>query len=305
MTHYFFLIPAAIALDLWLGEPKRWHPLVGFGYLIDKAESLFYRSDRALFQFLWGVLACLLLIVPWLIVAYLLEDYFGWWFALIIAYLAIGGKSLEDHALQVADALEQADIDLARQKVSYIVSRETSELDEQAISRSTIESVLENGSDAIFAALFWFIVAGTPGVVLYRLSNTLDAMWGYHNEKYEYFGKFSARLDDVLNWIPARLTALTYLLVGNSRLAWQCWQQQAKQWYSPNAGVVMATGAGALGIQLGGTARYHGKEKARPILGAGRPPQAEDIERSWQLVANGMLLWSVICMVLSIICLIT
>ncbi len=303
MTHYFFLIPPVIALDLWLGEPKYWHPLVGFGWLTDKAESLLHTSNQALFQCLLGTFAWLLLIIPLLIITYFMEDYFGGWFALIVAYLAIGGKSLKDHALQVSDALQQGDIDLARQKVSYIVSRDTSELDEQAISRSTIESVLENGSDAIFAALFWFAIAGAPGVVLYRLSNTLDAMWGYRNEKYEYFGKFSARVDDILNWIPARLTALTYLFVGNSQRAWRCWQEQAKQWYSPNAGVVMATGAGALNVQLGGVARYHGKYKARPQLGSNNPPCAIDIERSWQLVLNGMLLWSVVSIILGIICL--
>lgn len=301
MINYFFLIPAVIALDLFLGEPKRWHPLIGFGWLSDKAESLRHYSSQAIHQFFLGVLAWCLLIIPLTVVTYFLEYYFGWWFSLIMAYLAIGGKSLRDHALQVLDALQQNDLSLARQNVGYIVSRDTATLDEQAISKSTIESVLENGSDAIFSALFWFLVAGAWGVVLYRLSNTLDAMWGYRNEKYEYFGKFSARIDDILNWIPARLTALSYLIVGNSKCAWQCWQQQAKHWYSPNAGVVMATGAGALNVQLGGAARYHGKTKIRPLLGSNRPVAAEDIRRSWQLVFNSMLLWAIVAIFIGLL----
>ena len=300
-ANYFILIPAIIGLDLLLGEPKRWHPLVGFGWLTDNIEVLLYRSSKAKFQLLLGSLAWLLLITPLVAMTYILESTLGWWFSIVVAYLAIGGKSLKDHALQVADALQRGDLNRARQKVSYIVSRDTSELDEQSISKSTIESVLENGSDAIFSALFWFLIAGAPGVLLYRLSNTLDAMWGYRNEKYEYFGKFSARVDDTLNWIPARLTALTYLLVGNSRSAWQCWHKQAKHWYSPNAGVVMATGAGALDVQLGGVASYHGKDKIRPVLGTDRQAKSKDITHSWRLVFNGMLLWAVITLLIGLL----
>jgi len=288
-------------LDFILGEPKRWHPLIGFGKLVDWLEIRLHYAKNTTAQFFLGTLAWVLLVIPLTIITYLLEDYLGWWFSILVGYLAIGAKSLKDHALQVADALQQSDLNLARQKVSYIVSRDTSELDEENISRSTIESVLENGSDAIFSALFWFLMAGAPGVLLYRLSNTLDAMWGYRNEKYEYFGKFSARIDDILNWIPARLTALTYTLVGNSHRAWACWQQQARHWYSPNAGVVMAAGAGALDVQLGGIARYHGKNKIRPTLGTKKAPNKNDINRAWLLVFKGMLLWAVITLLIGLL----
>ena len=313
--NYFLLLPIIIVLDLLLGEPKYWHPLVGFGWLTDKVEMLFRKAETPLKNhsktntpntnkwttIFLGVLAWCLLIIPFIYISFFLEDYFGWWFSILLGYLAIGAKSLKDHALQVADALKQGDLTLARTKVSYIVSRDTSQLDEQAISRSSIESVLENGSDAIFSALFWFLVAGASGVVLYRLSNTLDAMWGYRNEKYEYFGKFSARVDDILNWIPARLTALSYLLMGNRSKAWQCWRQQASQWYSPNAGVVMATGAGALDIQLGGIARYHGKDKTRPILGTKQAPQTKDIYHAWNLVFKSIVLWTILSLIIGLL----
>ncbi len=117
--------------------------------------------------------------------------------------------------------------------MSLIVSRDPASLD---ITRAATESVLENGNDAVFGALFWFVVAGAPGVVVYRLANTLDAMWSYRNERYVDFGFAAARLDDLLNYVPARLTALTYAILGHTRSAWRCWRAQAHDWDSPNAG---------------------------------------------------------------------
>ncbi|MNF35034.1 cobalamin biosynthesis protein [compost metagenome] len=146
----------------------------------------------------------------------------------------------------------------------------------------------------MFAALFWFAVAGAPGVVLYRLSNTLDAMWGYRTPRFERFGWAAARIDDVLNYLPARLTALTYALLGQSRRALGCWRRQAPQWDSPNAGPVMAAGAGALGVELGGAAIYHGEVHQRPTLGEGAPADAESIAGALSLLRRGVLLWLVL-----------
>ncbi|MFZ3018878.1 MAG: adenosylcobinamide-phosphate synthase CbiB, partial [Gallionella sp.] len=179
----------------------------------------------------------------------------------------------------------------ARQAVGMLVSRDTSQLDEEGVSRATVESVLENGNDAVFAALFWFVVAGAPGVLLYRLSNTLDAMWGYRNARYNEFGWAAARLDDVLNFIPARLTAASYALLGHTRSALSCWRQQASMWSSPNAGPVMASGAGALQVQLGGAAIYHGQLEQRPALGCGHAAGATDIARAVRLVNHSLYLW--------------
>ncbi|MNN69386.1 cobalamin biosynthesis protein [compost metagenome] len=127
--------------------------------------------------------------------------------------------------------------------------------------------------------------------MLYRRSNTLDAMWGYRNARFERFGWAAARIDDVLNYIPARLVALTYALLGKTALALRCWRRQAPQWDSPNAGPVMAAGAGALGVALGGPAVYHGELHERPVLGEGPAARAEDIHRAMDLVRQGVLLW--------------
>src|SRR5690606_40847636 len=136
----------------------------------------------------------LALILSWL-------PYVGWLVDVLALYCALGLRSLGEHVLPVAEALRRGDLDAARQRVGYLVSRETRELDEPAVARAATESVLENGSDAVFAALFWFVVAGAPGVVLYRLSNTLDGMWGYCNQRFEPFGWAAARIDDVLNYL--------------------------------------------------------------------------------------------------------
>ena len=128
--------------------------------------------------------------------------------------------------------------------------------------------------------------------MLYRLANTLDALWGYRTPRYLHFGWAAARLDDGLNWLPARLTALSYALVGSQpALAWRCWREQAPFWKSPNAGPVMAAGAGALGLALGGPARYHGQWQQRPPLGEGLAPCAEDIGRAVKLVQRALWLW--------------
>jgi len=292
-----FTIPLSLILDRALGEPRRFHPLVGYGAIVDRVEQMLNRSNYKIFK---GVIAWVVAVVPIAFLTYLIDQLLGgWWMSVLCGYLAIGWQSLRQHGQWVEQALTSGDIKTARTKLSWIVSRDTSSLNEEEISRGCIESLLENGSDAIFAPLFWLAVGGAPAVVLYRLCNTLDAMWGYRNDRYEQFGKFSARVDDLLNLIPARLTALSYALMGDFMNAMRAWKAQIGQWYSPNAGVVMATGAGALSISLGGTASYHGKQKSRPILGSGPAPVAKDLTRALILIDRCVYLWASVTLVLA------
>ena len=294
---------AAFALDYFLGEPRRFHPLVGFGQLAERIERLCYdlQSAKANAQIGRGVIAVALATIPLLVLAVWLEwktsDAAHWFVSTIILYFAIGHASLREHALAVCKALETGDIHQSRQALSHLVSRDTDEMQADEISAATIESVLENGNDAVFGALFWFVVAGVPGVIFYRLVNTLDAMWGYKNNRYLYFGRAAALLDDWLNWLPARLTVISYALLGDRQTALRCWSEQGTVWKSPNAGPVMAAGAGALGILLGGSARYHGEIQYRPPLGCGSVPNSNDIHRSLKLVFRTVILWigTVIC----------
>ena len=294
-----FIAIAAVLLDWLLGEPRRFHPLVGFGRMAQACERLCRGRRNSTPRLLrWrGVVALTLLIVPFITAVAVLSAVprFGLVVDILALYFALGHRSLHDHARPVARALRVNDEPEARRRVSLMVSRDSAALD---IENAATESVLENGNDGVFGALFWFAVAGAPGAVLYRLANTLDAMWGYRNERYFYFGWAAARFDDLLNFIPARLTALTYALLGHTRLALRCWRQQAPAWDSPNAGPVMAAGAGALGVSLGGPACYQGEWHDRPTLGAGSKPNAGDIERALELVRYGVALWLAVFLVI-------
>jgi adenosylcobinamide-phosphate synthase len=284
----------AVALDALLGEPRRWHPLVGFGGLAQRLEQRFNFAGHG-----WrshGVTAWLMAVLPPVLLLTLLSwlPLIGGVVEVLALYWALGLRSLGEHVLPVAQALRGNDLPKARERVGRLVSRHTEALDATGVAKAATESALENGSDAVFAALFWFVVGGVPGVVLYRLANTLDAMWGYRNARFERFGWAAARIDDLLNLLPARLAALTYTLLGKPRLALRCWRHQGKRWDSPNAGPVMAAGAGALGVELGGPAVYHGVVHERPVLGEGPAPTAETIERAWALVQRGVWLWLLI-----------
>jgi len=279
-----------------LGEPRRLHPLAGFGNLASVLEHLLNSAPRNAWRSLiLGALALCALVLPLLFLAIWLSAVLtGFWLLLAQAaalYFALSLRGLAEHGLAVAQPLQRGELDAAREQVSRVVSRQASGLDEQGVAAAATESMLENGADAVFASLFWFLVGGIPGVIVHRVVNTLDAMWGYRNPQFLYFGRAAARLDDVMGWVPARLTALTYTLLGNRKLAWYCWRQQAPQWDSPNAGPVMAAGAGALNVRLGGPSPYAQGVKQRPYLGGTNPASADTIQAAIALVRHGTWLW--------------
>ena len=292
----------AIVIDGLWGEPRRLHPLVAFGTFADWLEA---KLNCGNFRRTRGMLAVSIAIVPLLVFVtglMLLMSGQAWMtmvLSAVVLYLAVGWRSLIEHAQAIIVPLQLEDVDGARAAVAKIVSRDTASLNEEAIARAATESVLENGADAVFAALFWFVVLGVPGAVLYRLSNTLDAMWGYRNARYGEFGWAAARLDDVMNLIPSRLTALSYALLGNTQQALLCWRRQGFTWKSPNAGPVMAAGAGALNVSLGGVAIYENQTQHRPPLGPDslnspeHSANAETVESACRLIDRALLLWIV------------
>lgn len=293
-----FTVLSAVALDYCLGEPaNKYHPLVGFGRWANWLEMHLRKSQHsARQQKTYGILAWLCALTPILLIAGLglslantgsIHDLFS----IVILYSCIGSRSLQQHANAVYQALRQEDLLLAQQQVGKIVSRETHSMQADDVRRATIESVLENGADAVFAPLVWFVFLGPIGAVFYRLSNTLDAMWGYKNDRFHAFGWAAARIDDALNWLPARLTALSYLLLGNWRQAWHAWQVQAILLESPNAGPVMTSGAGSLDLLLGGPAWYHGQIKQKIWFGGKQVPSDQDIGRSIGLIYRVLGLW--------------
>lgn len=284
------LMAAALALDWLLGEPRRWHPLVGFGRATGWVESRLYAPHSRV----RGALGVALLLLPLVGAAAGMR----WAYPTLapfldvaLLYFALGHKSLHEHARPIASALLAGDCAAAQALTARIVSRDAAAIEP---APAATESVLENGNDGVFGALLWFVLLGGPGALLFRLANTLDAMWGYKNARFLQFGWAAARFDDLLNWPAARLTALSYALLGKTRLALLCWRTQAPTWDSPNAGPVMAAGAGALGVRLGGAARYGGEWHQRPPLGAGDAATARDIERALQLVRRSVYLWLVV-----------
>jgi adenosylcobinamide-phosphate synthase len=300
----------AFTLDFLFAETKYFHPLVGFGNLAKTIEKKLNSSAQTKWVArLKGVLAWWLVVVPITLGFYGLEVYLRnntaayILVASVTLYVAIGWQSLLQHAMNIARPLLKNNMVEARQAVSMIVSRDAQSLDEEGIAKAATESVLENGADAIFSAVFWFLVAGIPGVVLYRLSNTLDAMWGYKNTQFLHFGWWAARTDDVLNFIPARLTALSYALVGHTKIALKCWRLQGMNWKSPNAGPVMAAGAGALNVTLGGAAQYHSQLQFRPGLGPdesqSQAVNASSIVKACGLVNRALILW--LCVITAVL----
>ncbi|ARP37236.1 adenosylcobinamide-phosphate synthase CbiB [Vibrio syngnathi] len=293
----------ALLLDHLLGEPKRFHPLIGFGNMVQGIEKVLNKRSK-----LSGLIAWLIATLPLFALSFWLQDVFlsgnttfGFWlFNIVILYLAVGQRSLLEHAQWIHQPLHEGDLELAREKVGWIVSRNTETMDQRQITSSTIESVLENGNDAIFGTLFWFALLGAPGALLFRLVNTLDAMWGYKNERWLEFGYVAAKVDDVMGWAPARLTALSYSLLGNTKLALKCWKEQAKHCSSPNGGPVMTSGAGALKIIIGGDTYYHGKLVKKPPMGEGTIATLDDIPRSISLVRKTSVLWVAVMLTLSL-----
>ncbi len=286
---------AALLCDRAFGEPRH-HPLAAFGHIADRLERKLNQGSRKSRKKWFGGLAVTLLVAVPALCVYLLQSRIsgsiaGTLFDILVLTMVIGWRSMKEHASHVASALACGSLSQAREKLSLIVSRDTGELKAEEIPGPVIESLLENGNDCLFASLFWYAVLGPAGAIMHRLSNTLDAMWGYKTQRFVDFGCAAARLDDLLGWAPARITALCYALSGSFRHAMQAARNQAGKHKSPNGGLVMAAGAGALDITIGGPAVYHGLREDKVVLGVGKAATAADITRATRLIEKGIVLW--------------
>ncbi len=293
------------ALDAVLGDP-RWlpHPVVGMGRIISWAEPRLRRAfpdtpsgRRAAGRVLafglplgsglvtWGALALVGMLHPAL--RFALETW--------LCYQLLATCELRRQSMAVASALTERGLEAGRRAVSRIVGRDTDALDEAGVVRAAVETVAENASDGVVAPLLYMMVGGAPLAMAYKAVNTLDSMVGYKNERYLDFGRASARLDDVVNFVPARFAALCLIvsapLVGLSgEGAWRVWRRDHARHASPNAAQTEAVMAGALGVRLMGPAPYAGRMVDKPTIGdAVRPIQVEDIRRANRLMVAGVL----------------
>lgn len=266
-----YMLEAGFGYPHWLYAHIR-HPVVWMGTCITLLERNFNHLDKQTSaQYLLGGITLLLLLAVTLAIALLI----GWAGGILLEILAMASllatRSLYDHVRDVLLALRHADIETARIKVGHIVGRNTAELDAAGINRAAIESLAESFSDGVVAPLFWAVCFGLPGIACYKAINTADSMIGHKDTRYHAFGWAAARMDDLANIIPARISGGIIALVAASRQAWRIAWRDAGKHASPNAGWPEAAMAGALGIQLGGTNMYDGVAHAAPLIGEGTP----------------------------------
>jgi adenosylcobinamide-phosphate synthase len=277
--------------DGLLGDPRRRHPVAGFGSAALALEGLLWRDARAAGVVHVGVLVGAAAGLGGVLARLTAGRPVGRAAVTAAAtWTVLGGTSLGRAAEVLHRHLAEGDLAAARAALPALAGRDPAALDAGGLARATVESVAENTSDAAVAPLFWGAVAGLPGLLGYRAVNTLDAMVGHRSPRYARFGWAAARLDDAANWVPARLTAaLTVacapLVGGSASGALRTWLRDGAAHPSPNAGRCEAALAGALGLRLGGRNVYGTRVEDRPLLGDGRPPAAEDIARAVRLSA--------------------
>jgi adenosylcobinamide-phosphate synthase len=291
---------AGFAADVVFGDPRRWHPVAGFGNVALAVERATYKPTR-----LRGTLHAAGLVTTAAAAGELLaraggravggrgepcaRDGAGRSLVLAaVIWAALGGRSLTSEARRLATRVDLGDLDGARATLPSLCGRDPAGLDAAQLCRAAVESVAENTGDAVVGALVWGVIAGPAGVAAYRAANTLDAMVGHRSERYESYGWAAARLDDVMSWPAARvgaaLTALCAPVVGGSpRATARIALADGAKHPSPNAGRIEAAFAGALGVRLGGPLTYAGVAELRPTLGSGRVPGTVDVHRAARL----------------------
>jgi adenosylcobinamide-phosphate synthase len=301
MTEEAAIVLAAILLDLWLGDPGALpHPVTGIGWIISNLERLLRPLPCP--EKLSGALLLLLTVgsvylgsLALLAGAYQINRYLGAALATYLAWTCLAARSLHLQSRHVATALGQGDLVTARKRLSFIVGRDTDKLDEQQIWRATVETVAENSSDGVIAPLFYLLIGGPPLAMAYKAVNTLDSMVGYRNDRYIHFGWASARCDDLVNLVPARLTGVLMVLVApfaglSARGAWRVMRRDGRNHSSPNSGFPEAAAAGALQVQLGGSNSYGGRIVVKPAIGDPDHPLSADSYQGVVRLMYGSLL---------------
>lgn len=277
------------AADAALGDPRRWHPVAGFGRLAAVLERPMYGPSRLHGALFATALVAFAALLGELVARAARRAGLGRGAALVaVTWAGLGGRSLVCEARQIACLLEGGELEGARERLPALVGRDVAELGEAQICRAVVESVAENTADAVVGALIWGALAGPAGVAAFRAANTLDAMVAHRSDRYISFGWAAARLDDAVAWPAARVGAALSVLCaplvgGSSRVAWRTLRRDGAMHPSPNSGRMEAAFAGALGVALGGPLSYAGRLERRPRLGDGEGPGVADILRAARL----------------------
>jgi adenosylcobinamide-phosphate synthase len=283
---------AGYAADLAFGDPRRWHPVAGFGRLALALEQAMYAPTRVRGAIFTALLVALPAIAAQRLACAAAHSRRGRLGRSVVlaalTWAALGGRSLTREALNVSDLVERDELDQARVALRALCGRDAAVLDGPGMCRAALESVAENTSDAVVGALLWGAIAGPAGVAAYRATNTLDAMVGHRSERYAEFGWAAAKLDDAMSWPAARMTAALAclgapLVGGSTRRAAVITRRDGGAHPSPNSGHAEAAFAGALDVTLGGQLAYNGSIEDRPQLGDGHAPDVEDVHRAARL----------------------
>lgn len=298
MKGFIYALPMLVGfvIDIFVGDPYNFpHPIRAIGTLISKLEKFVRGKFKNLRK--GGVfLALTVLIVSTLIplavlfVCYKINIFLGLAVESIMCWQLVAARCLQKESMKVCRAVEEKDIEKARKAVSMIVGRDTDVLDETGIVKAAVETVAENTSDGVTAPIMYIALGGAPLGFFYKAANTMDSMIGYTNEKYIDIGRFAAKLDDVLNFIPSRLTALVmilsaYMLGADGKNAARIWKRDRRKHASPNSAQTESVCAGALDIRLAGDAYYFGELHKKEFIGDDiRPPESEDIRRANRLM---------------------
>jgi adenosylcobinamide-phosphate synthase len=292
----------AMVLDAIFGEPKwLWdrvpHPAIVMGRVVAKLDAALNNKTRGA-----GVLAVVVLVGAALVVGLIMAALPGIWAEVIVGAMLLAQRSLVQHVQRVADALRLSVSD-GRGAVAMIVGRDVRGMDGPAVARGAIESAAENLSDGVIAPVFWFAVAGLPGLLAYKIVNTADSMIGYRTEKYEAFGWAAAKFDDVLNWIPARLTAVLIWSVAEQKASWRDIIDDAALHRSPNAGWPEAAMAPALGVSLSGPRSYDGAHETFPWVNPDGRKDAgpNDVDRAIGLLWNAWAMTLAVAVVIALL----
>ena len=301
-----YIIPAAFILDLVLGDPTRLpHPIRWLGRAITVGEP-FFRNLRLKLSVSGALFAISLIAGTWTLTFVLMKTaqyihpVVKAGIEILILYYCISIRSLESSAMAVFRALTQSRIDDARAEVALIVGRDVEHLNPEEISRATVETVGENLVDGVISPLFYAAIGGVPLAMAYKMINTLDSMIGYKNDKYLDFGKVAARIDDIANFIPARLSIpvislAAQIIDGKGARTFQTALSEGANHTSPNAGYSEAAFAGALGIRLGGPSYYHGRLVSKPFLGIPFTQiNSNHIKKACDLMILSSLIWMVV-----------
>ena len=312
MSYHFFAMFLGFVLDLLFGDPH-WlpHPIRLIGNLIASLEKLNKKELSDTKKFLRGF-AMVVIVIAWTtgVTAVILEGAYGLHPAIgcavetIMTYQILATKCLKVESMKVYEQLQKQNLPAARKAVSMIVGRDTEQLDETGVAKAAIETVAENASDGVIAPMIYLAVGGPVLGFAYKAVNTMDSMVGYKNEKNLYFGRFAAKLDDVVNFIPSRVAALLMIVASflpgkrfSGTGAWKIWRRDSRKHASPNSAQTESVCEGSLGIQLAGDASYFGKTVKKPTIGdALRPVEPEDIRYANVLLYRMAFLGMAVCL---------